>query len=148
MRKLICALLTLTVFFACAEKDLKENLKKEVYSNWIGTDIPKIIHFIDTLSPDKPVIAEQLCYEDGKVHYEKCFKNGNLDGKWTTFYQDGTKQAVYNFKDGERHGDHIIYFENGKVKSKGTYKNGKQVGVWKTYDENGKLKKKENFDKK
>lgn len=148
MKKIICAILSVVIFFACSEGNKKENFKKEIYSTWKGTDVPKVIHYLDTTGTKDVVAGESVCYPNGQVNFEGFYKDGKQDGKWLSFYSDGKQKAIYNYKEGEFHGKYINYFENGQVKIEGKYEKGKKVGVWKTYDNNGKLRKEEDFSKK
>lgn len=43
-------------------------------------------------------------FENGKIQQEGFFKNGKLDGVWTSYDTKGNKQAVATYNDGEKTG--------------------------------------------
>ncbi|SHF90223.1 MORN repeat variant [Flavobacterium segetis] len=43
-------------------------------------------------------------FENGKIQQEGFFKNGKLDGVWTSYDNKGNKQAVATYNDGEKTG--------------------------------------------
>lgn len=51
-------------------------------------------------------------YDNGKVQQEGTFKEGKLDGKWTSYNEDGTLKQTAYYKDGMKTGTWISYNNN------------------------------------
>jgi antitoxin component YwqK of YwqJK toxin-antitoxin module len=70
---------------------------------------------------------------------EGAFKNGKLEGKWSTYYESGRPQRELTYVDGVLQGKHLERYDNaaGTTKETGEYKNGVRVGVWYLFHENG-----------
>ena len=58
----------------------------------------------DTLILEKPLDKlkmEREYYEDGEIKEEGNYKDGERDGKWTTYNEDGSIKKVEEYKDGK-----------------------------------------------
>ena len=75
----------------------------------------------------------------GSKDYDINYKNGNKEGKYTSYFKDGRKQVEEAFKDDKADGYYKSYYQNGTVQQEGWYKDGDKQGVWKTYYVNGKM---------
>lgn len=80
-----------------------------------------------------------LWYDDGRTMKNTCmcYKDGELDGLWTSWYENGNKSAEYTYKDGQKEGLCTIWYENGNKKNEYTLKDGKLEGKWTKWFENG-----------
>ena len=65
-------------------------------------------------------------HDNGKVQQEGTFKDGKLDGKWTSYNEDGSVKQVAYFKDGIKTGTWITY-NNNIVAQKIAYSNDGQI---------------------
>lgn len=54
--------------------------------------------------------------------------------KATYFFENGNVQQVGFFKDGKLNGTWTSYYENGSVKTIAEYENGQKSGNWKFFD--------------
>jgi uncharacterized protein YxeA len=61
-------------------------------------------------------------HDNGKVQQEGTFKDGKLDGKWTSYNEDGSIKQVAYYKDGMKTGTWITY-NNNIVAQKIAYSN-------------------------
>ncbi len=51
-------------------------------------------------------------YENGQVEQEGFFKDGKLDGTWTSYNENGSKKAVAEYTNGEKTGKWFFYNQN------------------------------------
>jgi antitoxin component YwqK of YwqJK toxin-antitoxin module len=109
-------------FSACSRKELREEkyasgaLKSRGYVNQ---------------DAEKNYISTGLWvywYENGQKKAEGTFKDGKLEGPYTSWYENGQKKAEANYKDGKLEGLVTLWYESGKKKSESTYNDGKQQG--------------------
>ncbi|KDN56655.1 toxin-antitoxin system YwqK family antitoxin [Flavobacterium seoulense] len=70
-------------------------------------------------------------YENGQVQQEGFYKNGKLDGKWTSYDKNGNKLAVAEYQKGEKVGK--WFFWKDSTLSEVDYANNKIASVkhWK-----------------
>jgi len=66
-------------------------------------------------------------------------RDGNKDGKYTSYYFSGKLSEETDYKDGEQDGPHTSYYYNGQKKVENTYVNGQEKGYTRGYFFNGKL---------
>ncbi len=71
---------------------------------------------LDSIPEYEDVVVK---YENGQIETQGQYHNGNMNGKW------------------------ITYYKSGKIKNISYFDDNYPVGTWKYYDENGKLTKKE-----
>jgi hypothetical protein len=76
-------------------------------------------------------------YDSGQVQGLARFKDGKLDGLWTTWHENGQKRAQRTFKDGKLDGLFTVWHENGQKRAQGTFKDGKLDGLSTKWHENG-----------
>lgn len=55
---------------------------------------------------------------NGEIEIIKNYKNGNLHGKYQTFYSDGKLNSEYNLVDGRKVGEYKEFYPNGILKEK------------------------------
>ena len=51
-------------------------------------------------------------FENGKIQQEGFFKNGKLEGVWTSYDTNGNKQSVATYKEGEKTGKWFFWSED------------------------------------
>ncbi|HCT30822.1 MAG TPA: hypothetical protein DIW31_08825 [Bacteroidales bacterium] len=78
--------------------------------------------------------------------YDIQYKNNILNGK-TTHYFDSAITIETEMKNGERDGKYTSYHKYPIVASQGQVKKGKRVGEWRTYAKDGRLNKIIQFEK-
>jgi uncharacterized protein len=66
-------------------------------------------------------------------------KEGNKDGRFTTYFASGKKSGETDYKAGLENGDNITYYNNGQKKLQNTFAAGVEDGYVKSYFYNGKL---------
>ena len=80
-------------------------------------------------------------YKDGKLKFERSFKDGKLDGKWKAWYSGGEKMTERNFVNGKEVGRQFEWFLNGQIWREENYVNGIKNGYHKTWYIDGNLKR-------
>ena len=101
-------------------------------------------------SPFSGVILDY--YDNGKVMFEKSYKEGKRHGEWVG-YNLSNEKTTFLFKDGKRIDlefdlkDEVVkkYYDNGQLKISGTKINGKYDGEYEEYLKNGQLKVKTSY---
>jgi antitoxin component YwqK of YwqJK toxin-antitoxin module len=83
-------------------------------------------------------------YPSGKLHFERNYENGKLEGITKEYCESGELGAEINYKNGVQDGLTKIYYDNGEIAFIDTYKNGKKINS-KAYDEERKLKFDQNY---
>ena len=84
-------------------------------------------------------------YEDGQKKLEEHYKDGELDGLWTSWNENGQKIYEVNYKNERLEGLGIKWYENGQKEEERNYKNGKLEGLWTSWYENGQKEVEENY---
>lgn len=51
-------------------------------------------------------------YDNGQIEQEGFFKDGKLDGTWTSYNENGSKKAVAEYTNGEKTGKWFFYNQN------------------------------------
>ena len=71
-------------------------------------------------------------YRNGRIGGLSQYKDGRLDGLWTTWYENGQKRGEGNYKDNEKDGLSTKWYKNGQMKDEITWKDGKLITgvVW------------------
>jgi antitoxin component YwqK of YwqJK toxin-antitoxin module len=69
-----------------------------------------------TLEAEGQLVKATYFYDNGKVQQVGYFKDGKLDGKWTSYDESGTVKAVAEYKDGEKSGKWV--FLSGAITTK------------------------------
>ena len=62
-------------------------------------------------------------------------RDGELDGKYASWYDNGQLEIETNFKFGKHDGKYNSWYENGKKRSEFYYINDKLNGSWKVWHE-------------
>lgn len=79
-------------------------------------------------------------YGNGDVYYYQYFTNGKQDGKFEVFYPNKTLMKKGEYKDDEYDGEISYYYENGAKRSIENYSNKKQNGIQTEWYADGKIK--------
>lgn len=93
------------------------------------------IAFAQENNPKLEVVGELVkttyYFENGKVQQEGFFKNGKLEGAWTSYDTNGNKKSVATYKNGEKTGKWLFW--NGNNLSEVDYSNSRiaSVKTWK-----------------
>ncbi|MDO9214188.1 MAG: hypothetical protein Q8Q54_08100 [Methylococcales bacterium] len=75
-------------------------------------------------------------YSNGKKQVESNYKDGKLNGLFTSFYENGRKKVEANHKNGMKNGLATLFDENEQKKSEMNYKDDELNGLFTLY-ENG-----------
>ena len=85
-------------------------------------------------------------YDNGQIWNERNYKDGEVvDGKYISYYDNGQIWDERNYKDGKLDGKWILYHDNGQIHNEGNYKDGLKDGKWTDYWENGQISSVRNF---
>ena len=87
-----------------------------------------------------PLVPSLVCAEveteywpNGKVRWERTYKDGKLDGFSKEYDEAGTLREETHFKDGKKDGIYRSYFSDGKLRTEANYKDGLKDGAETTY---------------
>jgi antitoxin component YwqK of YwqJK toxin-antitoxin module len=78
--------------------------------------------------------------QNGKIVWEKEWKNDVADGKAVEYYPTGIKRSELSYAGGVKNGPARFYDENGGLSTDGSYTDDLSDGVWKIFEKDGKLK--------
>jgi antitoxin component YwqK of YwqJK toxin-antitoxin module/Tfp pilus assembly protein PilF len=81
----------------------------------------------------------------GKPRFEGTYQQGNLQGKFTTYFFDGSVMTTRTYDGGYTNGPFREYFYSGQLATEGDYKMGRKTGLWKYYDAEGHLNREEPY---
>lgn len=65
-------------------------------------------------------------YKNGKKKYERHYKHGKKEGRWTSWYENGKKKVEKDFKRGMEEGLWTDWSEDGKKTYQGLFVNGNE----------------------
>lgn len=91
-----------------------------------------IVSIGQTVEPELEIVGNLVkasyYYDNGAIQQEGFFKDGKLEGKWTSYTAEGTIRTVANYKDGIKSGKWIVdtkevVYNNNEVVSVASYKN-------------------------
>jgi antitoxin component YwqK of YwqJK toxin-antitoxin module len=77
--------------------------------------------------------------EAGTLREEENYNNGKKNGIYRSYYSDGTLRVEGNYKDGLKDGAETTHLRWENKKTVSTYQNGKAINT-KRYDEKGRLR--------
>tara|TARA_A100001011_G_C14318521_1_gene849219 strand:+ start:2539 stop:2865 length:327 start_codon:yes stop_codon:yes gene_type:complete len=80
-------------------------------------------------SADSLVVDESF-YDNGNLKYQRFYKDGKADGRWTHNYGNGNIWFEGAYKNGIQVGFWTTYYNNGQEWTKGDYKNNERIGKW------------------
>ncbi|MEM7305589.1 MAG: toxin-antitoxin system YwqK family antitoxin [Planctomycetota bacterium] len=76
-------------------------------------------------------------HENGQLHEDGSYADGEEAGLWRWYYDNGAKMAEGNFLAGERVGKWLYWHDNGHQMTECHYVDGKAHGLWTHFHENG-----------
>ena len=85
--------------------------------------------------------SEKVFMNNGDRVSESEFKDDKLNGKHKRYFKNILILECH-YKEGKLDGEYTSYWDNGKVCTKTTYKNDKLDGEWEYWNEDGTLKEK------
>jgi len=84
-------------------------------------------------------------YEDGKLKQKGFMRAGHMVGRWTRWHANGKIQDRINWVNGKPQGKFRSYHPNGKTAILGEFKLGLKDGLWTEFDEQGRVQSKGRF---
>ena len=81
--------------------------------------------------------SDESFYNNGNLEYQRFYKYGKADGKWTHYYENGNIWIEGNYNDGIKVGLWTTYYKSGREWTKGNYKNNERNGEWIFLNEDG-----------
>ena len=151
MKKLVCLICCITVFYSCEnnshqeEKELspQEKITRDSISRKkqkVKVDSLKKKNPLLIMPPDSAYTGDYVDkYSNGITKFKGYFRFGKRHGQWMSFYPSGLLWSEMHYDKGLRQGPNMTYFENGTPRYIGFYKNDKQDSIWCYYDTLGKL---------
>jgi len=98
----------------------------------------------DILILEKPLEKMRMVrryYENRQIEEEENYKDGVMEGIWTSYYENGQISYEGNFKDWKKEGEHNSYWENGQILEEYNFKDGEKDGKQTNYNEDGSIEK-------
>ena len=80
-------------------------------------------------STDSLVVDESF-YDNGNLKYQRFYRYGKADGRWTHNYGNGNIWFEGAYKNRIQVGFWTTYYNNGQEWTKGDYKNNERIGKW------------------
>ena len=132
MKQTLLITTALMLVVGCSESDAQQ--KVITVTETYGNAVPKIIKTYKESNDKFELVKSISLDENGQKEYEGTYKDGELDGKTTSwhyngqmYYENGQKWLERTYKDGELDGKSTWYYENGQKQQEGTYKNGELI---------------------
>lgn len=126
IKQIFLIVLIFNLSFYNAQINLKELERKDGVWSKIGDEKPYSGEFVET-------------FENGNIQGKGTLENGTLNGERTSYYEDGKIKFQRFYKDGVADGKSFENYDDGMLKQQGIFKNGKEDGEWKFYYPNGKI---------
>ena len=101
----------------------------------LGAILFSAVTFAQDSNPQLEIVGDLVkttyYFDNGKIQQEGFFKDGKLDGLWTSYDANGNKLAVANYDNGEKTGK--WFFWNGSKLTEVDYSNSRiaSVKTWK-----------------
>ena len=76
------------------------------------------------------------------LKYQKFYKDGKADGRWTQYYENGNIWIEGDYKNGIQVCLWTTYHNNGQECTKGVYKYNERSGKWILFNDNGTVREK------
>jgi antitoxin component YwqK of YwqJK toxin-antitoxin module len=80
-------------------------------------------------------------FESGKIERKGEFVDGLFNGKWEAWTESGQKIYEVYYKNDSLSGKYLTWYETGKIKEKGQYASNVKTGDWICYNESGEVVK-------
>jgi antitoxin component YwqK of YwqJK toxin-antitoxin module len=127
--KIILILLICLVCPACTDKEMSAPFCEEINA----TEFKEIFDVPDDFSG--PI---KICSPNGKIQIKGLLKKGMRTGLWLEYFNDQLIEQSH-FKEGELHGRYESYYQNGQKKKDLHYYNGKLDKSYMSFYQNGQL---------
>ena len=88
------------------------------------------------------LVVDESCYDNGNLKYQRFYKYGKANGRWTHYYGNGNIWIEGDYKNGIQVGLWTTYYNNGQEWTKGDYKNNERTGKWIFFNDNGTVREK------
>lgn len=86
-------------------------------------------------------------YQNGKVKYEKWWKDDLLEGNTVEYDPTGIKRKEIFYREDKKSGPAFFYDENGVKTMEGGYRDDLSDGAWKIFDKEGQVKYQIKYEK-
>ncbi len=86
-------------------------------------------------------------HENGRLHEEGLYVQGNKQGVWTVWDAQGRKRGHEVYDGGKRAGRWLAWHANGRLARQEQYAGGEPHGPWREWDESGLLVREEMYDR-
>jgi len=86
------------------------------------------------------LIVDKSFYDNDNLKYQRFYKNGKADGRWTHYYENGNIWIEGSYKNGIQVGLWTTYYNNGQEWTKGDYKNNERSGKWIFFNDDGTVR--------
>lgn len=95
------------LFNACSNRP-----HDEVFSTYADGSPKMVFTMVDKKDGSKERLAEKMYYENGKLMYEKHYKNNKPTGNWKFYYENGQVHAVGSFDKNDSIGSDWKFFDD------------------------------------
>ena len=86
------------------------------------------------------LIVDKSFYDNGNLKYQRFYKDGKANGRWTHYYENGNIWIEGAYKNGIQVGLWTTYYNNGQEWTKGDYKNNERSGKWIFFNNDGTVR--------
>jgi len=126
---------------------LTMHIQAQAYLTWNEVETQKFGKEVifKTKSDNKPLQGGYKISETSGAYADLSFKNGKIEGEYSTYDFDGRIESVATYIGGKINGKSISYYQNGDVASEYYYKNNEPDGTWKDYNKKGKIRATQNY---
>ena len=94
---------------------------------------------VKEIRPQQTQEGNQPSKQVDGVHIEAEYKNGRLDGQYTSYHENGQLSRKGHYQSGKKVGEWHYYYSNGQLSMKGNYQAGERIGIWDYYWIKGNL---------
>ncbi|TCI94281.1 toxin-antitoxin system YwqK family antitoxin [Tenacibaculum sp. M341] len=121
----------------------------QVYMSWNDIETKRFGKetIFSSREDKKPLNGAYKLSENSGAYADISFKNGKIDGIYTSYDFSGNKISEATYKEGKIEGTQKSYFQNGTLQEKTNYKNGLKEGTWTTYNRKGEVIRTETYKK-
>ena len=116
-------LLSLLFFFIFSDMFFKE--KQEIIEKFSDSS-PRLIHVTKNILGEKILIRTIEYWENGKIRYDKNYKNGRPEGKQLFYSKSGEKTEQW-IKNGQRDGIYTQWNVDNEITLQEKWKRGKRI---------------------
>lgn len=132
--KLLLPVLLVSILWTACNGSYSSEIK-ETWPN--GTT--RVIEYYKEKDGQKELYKMEEFYENGIKRIEGYYRDGQKDGRWSSYFPEGGVWSVVGYKNGEMHGKQTVYHPNGQKYYEGSFDNGIRKGTWSFWNEAGAL---------